>query len=667
MALGDGQLTVTLRIAGWHAEGLRCPDHRVSFEIGRSNTVHPVSLVQMPNGTGKTTTLSLLRYVLSGARQPQEWSPAEVSSWKKRTGGERHGRFQVVLFLNERRVTFTMDFNFDAGTVACATTLPSGQKKGFHPPRMVERLLRPEFVSFFIFDGELAEHLIDPRHTDAEKVIDGLFQLYTFDRLKAHIGDHWNSATKNAGAKEAKGLSRRRNRVIELERLIRKRERQEAKHTREYNSVCDQYAEQQRTFRDALKQQRTRQRHVELLKDVEAELRDAIAGKNDTIAQLVGLMKDPCAFSPSVLFQLAKFRRSLDQAKLPESAAREFFVELAEQDVCVCGRTLDADSQKAILDRAERYLGSRDVALLNEMKSEVGRATNRDTDSHSKMAELISTLKFDTRLVSDARTRRDVVSLDAARGDDDLEAVNDQIGRLRVRKEELEARLYDYQEAADEGRDPEIVSIPVLKRRLTNAEHKLAEITKTLDLKRRRDLLLEMLSAAQHQARSLLRDTIRDQSNDRISALMPDNRICVERIDKCLHLRGQTAGSTGENLSVAYAFLATLFHRAQHKLPFVVDSPANPIDLKVRAKVATLIPKLTDQFIAFTISSERVGFLDSLEAAAQGHVQHLTLFRKGNRELDALARAEETHEESVDGIVVDGATFFKEFQLDSEE
>ena len=71
---------------------------------------------------------------------------------------------------------------------------------------------------------------------------------------------------------------------------------------------------------------------------------------------------------------------------------------------------------------------------------------------------------------------------------------------------------------------------------------------------------------------------------------MPDNRIRVQSIERCLVLEGQEGGSVGETLSVAYAFLATLFEGSDHQLPFVVDSPANPIDLRVRAKVAELIP-----------------------------------------------------------------------------
>jgi hypothetical protein len=133
-----------------------------------------------------------------------------------------------------------------------------------------------------------------------------------------------------------------------------------------------------------------------------------------------------------------------------------------------------------------------------------------------------------------------------------------------------------------------------------------------------------------------------------------------------LVLTGQEGGSVGETLSVGYAFLATLFNRTEHQLPFIVDSPANPIDLRVRAKVAELIPRLANQFIAFTISSERQGFVGPLEQAAGAPLQYLTLFRKGAAALEAAAAEERGLKTSADGVCVSGREFFMRFHLDSE-
>jgi len=148
---------------------------------------------------------------------------------------------------------------------------------------------------------------------------------------------------------------------------------------------------------------------------------------------------------------------------------------------------------------------------------------------------------------------------------------------------------------------------------------------------------------------------------------MPDNAIRVKQVDRCLQLMGQEGGSAGETLSVAYAFLATLFNRVEHQLPFVVDSPANPIDLRVRAKVAALIPMLAHQFVAFTISSERQGFTQALESAVTEPIQFLTLFRKGPADLEEHAHSQPEITETLDGLLVQGKEFFSTFHLEEED
>ncbi|SNS20493.1 hypothetical protein SAMN05446037_100612 [Anaerovirgula multivorans] len=118
---------------------------------------------------------------------------------------------------------------------------------------------------------------------------------------------------------------------------------------------------------------------------------------------------------------------------------------------------------------------------------------------------------------------------------------------------------------------------------------------------------------------------------------------------------------------MAYAFLATLFSNTERQLPFIVDSPANSIDLKVRAEVAQLIPKLTDQFIAFTISSERESFILLLEKACDEKIQYITLFRSGDQELEELTKNYDNVQHTNDGICVSEREFFLKFHKEREE
>ena len=147
-----------IRVARWKAEGFRCPDHEISF-VDENDVASPITLIQMPNGTGKTTTLELLRAALSGSAADGQWDKEKICSLAKR-GNAGKGLFELVLLHNRRRLTIVMVFDFEEGTVRYTHHPRSGKKDGFHPPIGLAKFLHAEFVPFFVFDGELAERLL---------------------------------------------------------------------------------------------------------------------------------------------------------------------------------------------------------------------------------------------------------------------------------------------------------------------------------------------------------------------------------------------------------------------------------------------------------------------------------------------------------------------------
>ena len=193
-------------------------------------------------------------------------------------------------------------------------------------------------------------------------------------------------------------------------------------------------------------------------------------------------------------------------------------------------------------------------------------------------------------------------------------------------------------------------------------------MTKTRTLRKKRDVLQSIIKNAHQKARETIATEISTDTNERIARLMPYNNVRINRIDRCLDLQDQSGGSVGETLSVGYAFLSTLFNRAnQHELPFIVDSPANPIDLDIRANVGRLVPSLTGQFIAFMISSERERFLESLREVNGAQIQYLTLFRQDVGHHADEAKVHPSCVTTEDGFLVADEKFFDDFQLEQEE
>jgi DNA sulfur modification protein DndD len=207
-----------IELAGWSSEGLRCPD--VEIELMTGDKIAPVSLIQMPNGTGKTTTLTMIRAAMNG--EAQGWTPGRIKSLRRPGESHSEGKFILNLRVDDQPLTFELTLNFDAGKAEYRTASvgSGGISPGWEPPLEVKRFLDPRFVQLFVFDGEFADKLLDSNESEASKAIDALFQLYLLQDIQRIAENAWETATKNKTAKAEKGLSQRRKKVDTLKNRI---------------------------------------------------------------------------------------------------------------------------------------------------------------------------------------------------------------------------------------------------------------------------------------------------------------------------------------------------------------------------------------------------------------------------------------------------------------
>jgi hypothetical protein len=575
------------------------------------------------------------------------------------------GSFEVRLLLNGRRVTVVMTFDFETGRVYYKTTRGSGQVDGFDPPAEFRRFMNDEFVRFFVFDGELAEHLLDRQQVDAELVVEVLFQVNALEILERRVRQHWERLTRNVSATDERGLTRRENRLERLYDRLKLLMAEQKKLMERSDDLGRQIKQQREAYDLEIKKVEARSLEV-----AEAETKaDDINGKTrEQALSVLDKIRDPHSLSPYFAQALYELKLGLDRVKLPESAAREFFEELATEEFCVCGRLIDDDVSSVIRSRASQYLSSDDVSLLNSMKTAIQDAVGQSRIlPEGELQTDISELETLVGQRRDALNELDELHLAAERSDPAVKRASELIQELAAKLLVVDRELEKYESPETEQSDERTFGITVIVARLKDAEDKVAEITNTMELKEKRDTLVLIIQDARTKAHALINAEICAATNERIRRLLPYNRILIDRIDRCLVLQDQEGGSAGETLSVAYAFLATLFNRSEHVLPFIVDSPAGSIDLGVRPRIGELIPKLTNQFVAFTISSEREGFIPRLKEAAGGAVQFVTLFRKGAIDLEDVVSDSSLSTQSRDGVVVQGEDFFNAFQLDTED
>jgi DNA repair exonuclease SbcCD ATPase subunit len=379
-------------------------------------------------------------------------------------------------------------------------------------------------------------------------------------------------------------------------------------------------------------------------------------------------IRTPHALSTVFEKEMIDLKAHLDRLKLPESATRQFFQELAEADACVCGRPIDDGIRQEILRRSEEYLGDDDNAFLNSMKLLIANKVEKDPGSHNQDAAKLSefVIQLEMEMLA-AKGEVEFIENEASSKNPAIMVAQKLVANLTAEKKVLTQEMEKYSHKVRSGKWADSWNLEELRKKLDHAEDQLAEITHTLGLKEKRDSLVSIFESAKSMATDRLGQAITLEANDRIKKLMPDNDVQIEAIGTYLKLKGKSGGSEGESLSLAYAFLATLFDRANHRLPFVVDSPANPIDDEVRRKVAQLVPRLSHQFIAFTITSERPHFVNNITRDVPDSVQHITLFRKGNLELEESTKIAFDVVESNDGFVVKGESFFNQFHQEKEE
>jgi DNA sulfur modification protein DndD len=618
----------------------------------------------MPNGTGKTTTLNMLRGTLSGSAR--QWNPEKIRELRRSGDSTELGKFIVRLAINDNPLTFELNLNFNKGKVDYRTSYGAGIQDGFFPPPKLRKFLNQEFVALFVFDGELANYLLDSKQTRAREAIDSLFQLSLLKEVAKTFQENWERHAETASSKSVQGLTRRKNTSNRL-----KEKREKIKKEQEYlhiqkSKIKLEIQEAEKEYETALNKD---QNIGSRLQTVRGQLESAEKLVVLEVQKAIDKMRDSQRLLPEFGASLKNLKANLDRLKLPTSTSREFFEELAEAEECVCGRKMDNKTRQAVRDRAKNYLAEDEVGVLNSIKSDIATYCDEEPESyHQELQEQLKDLQTFIRKRDDLRTeRRSLEEARLAQGDSELEEKKNHLEQLKEQLDNCTARLQEIERSPHSKPSEDTDCLKELDQLIQKAEEDVAEATNTLKLKRKTEIARTILSEAHQQAREELRKFIIEETNHRITQLLSRDPVLLEDIQDSLQLRGQGGASMGQTLSVSYAFLATLFNRSDHQLPFIVDSPAGALDLNVRPEVARLIPSLCDQFVAFTISSERQSFVDVLHQAANKQVQYLTLFRKTSR-MNALWQnvAAEQRTETVDGVMVKGKDFFDRFDLDEE-
>lgn len=652
-------------LAGWSSQGLRSPDVEIDL-LNPDGTPPKVALIQMPNGTGKTTTLDLINATLSSSAG--EWPADKVRSFRRRLDTRSEGQFIVKLLVDGKLLTFELTLDFENGTTRYRTTNvgSGGIVAGWQPSPEVHQFLSQQFLRLFIFNGEFANELFDPSLAEADRAIDALCQLYLLKDVSDFAEQEWDRKSRSTSAKSNVGLQRYQNeqrellkRREELRKLETRAEREVAAHGKTIGELEAKISQRLATMKS------TQDEHaVAVQRFTEAE-----RAVESSSGAAMGAIRMPLAIGAAFGKALVELKENLDHLRLPENTSAQFFEELIQEDECICGRAMTEGARAEITTRSKRYLDADESGTINALKSDIDRFTAAEAGETPdvRLAGELATLNKAKRAEREAEQLvRTLKQKLIDEGDTQLKAWEQELEQHKGEFVEFRRILDSVQGEGTPGEKP-IFSIKLLDKKLKEVGAKIAEITETVTLRKQTDLLKTILDRAADLARTRIKRELVAAANARIHKILINDPLRIDRIDRSLRLADQEGASVGQTLSVGYTFLMSVLNRGNNDFPLVVDSPANPIDGDVRERIGTLIPELTTQFVGFTINTERPGFVPALERAA-GSVKYLTLFRKteGTQRLMGALPASGVTETNT-AVLVEGRDYFMNFGLQSEE
>lgn len=632
-----------IRILGWEYENIRRIG-KLSIDLTKQDgNVYENTFIMMPNGTGKTTTLKLIRAMLTDPGAT-EWKEKEVRSYRPTFKNASKGKFSLKVMFDEDIYYYILHLDYELGEAHYETTRVArsgGIEEGHILPLSLRGILNEEFVNRFIFDGEQAQKTLDTGSQEAERAILYLYQLDKLDHLCSLVD-------KVIAKRQDDGNSRVTERSVAIYRG--KAEKQKKK----YEYLCVQFSEASNKLRSKKNKRDTYIKRYQniISKDekiqeeqnaLEMRQEEVLRKKAEATAQIMSYIKKPYNLQMELHMRLQGLWQNMQTLRLPKNVAKEFFNELADSELCICGRCIGEEEKEKILENADKYLGQKEFAVLNEVKTALKEyEINADLRLEK---EKLEALLSEEQEISNASDRLAAILADS--GNQEIMQVKEAVDRLEGEIEILERECLrldtkDYIGHADLTPDN---NIHKAYKKWQEAEEIYAKANGTFAFIKKAERFKEYVLQVKKLALGKLKEYIISETNNKVRQIIKNDTVKIKNIIGHLIFEDRENLSEGQNLAVAYAYIGTLFEHSQNQFPFVVDSPAAALDLNMRREIATVMPGLFQQMIIFVTSGEKHGFAETYYDRSD--VKYYTI--EGGKDKEA-----ECHE---------GLDFFEKFQI----
>ncbi len=571
----------------------------------KDNNIINNNFIMMANGTGKTTIIQLIKGLLD--KSAGSWDSDRVKEFAPSTGYSEEGEFSLTVKFDENQYKYILLFDFIKNVAQIKTVLlPKGREDGLRLPEALKGIFTSEFVSRFVFDGEQAQKSMDRTSNEAEETIKYLYRLDELDEIlgmnEKILTDAQSAAGNRSGDK--KSVSALRKKIEKRKQIIAQLETRRSELTTQLRECNEKLAEREAAINEHYKRYEDLDKKKNELKQ---EQEKNTAEINNQIRDILTFIKSPHIIIREFSERMLELGKSMQKLKLPKSSSKDFFIELAHSDKCVCNRCIGEEERKAILKNAERYLGGDKQAVLNILKSGL-KDCKYDVSIAEAFVRLAKLREESNKIYAKISANEDklgkVGGSDVKKLQDERDELNQRIGSIQSELKQIESKDNDDETLNEKN------NLMRAKRDLADYEEKLVATTKTNEVLRKKKIVETLIEDVKARATDALKSDIIRKTNEKIKTVITDDNIEIENIDRYIKLRDRNGASEGQTLSIAYCFLGTLFEEAELEFPFIIDSPTGKMDLDKRKAVAEIIPNVFNQLIAFVQSSEVDKFAD---------------------------------------------------------
>lgn len=589
------------------------PELTVSFsKEGDIHSNYCISILQMPNGTGKTTTMELLNLAFNGTTDSLPES--QVKEYKPHKKEVNDGEFRVKISVDNKIRYIQLKLDYIHGTITCYTIqsakVNGGKRKGLQLDGQLRLMFTEKFVKLFIFDGEYASDLLDNNKTSAKEAIRSLYHLDTLEKLAGEDiekliqekqEEQESSVKSNQGLQNI--ISRRDtfyNTRMELQKELKTKTKMKGEIEKELKSIqsfVEKKTEEHQNLREKNAVLKEKKQNIQLQLETNTP-------------SLLNLMRSPHNVSNGFNENLSGLIDQMTFLKLPKTTSQEFFKELSSCDTCICGRVISSKESKAIIENSKKFLSENEIGILNSIKSKIRelpepRGISIELQNGKRILE-------DESLLNQERDRLDKELKES--GFNEIEKYRERETTLKIELQNTELIINSINETDSRqqkglGLGPKD-NIPLCEKELRKWERQIEEATQTKEFVENAGFFKDIIRDIIDLSENKYRDHLKEKTNEKILQILGNDGILVSKISDGLTIESKAKVSEGQTLTVAYSFISSLLGESQHELPFIVDTPAAPLDLKNRSKIAEVIPKLFDQIIVFITSSERQNFAD---------------------------------------------------------